>query len=47
MHEDIVIDCIEKLRQVHVNGYFVALTDVLFYLPDTIMGRSTGSETAT
>ena len=47
VHQDIMVDRIEKFRQIHVDRHRVALSDELFYLPDTIMGRSAGPETAT
>ncbi len=46
-HQDIMIHFIEKFRQIGINSYRIALPYELFYLPDTIMGRSTRSEAAT
>ena len=37
VHQDIVINCVKKLRQIQINGYFVAFFDIAFYLFNTIV----------
>ena len=45
MHKDIMIDRIEELGQIHVNGDTITLPDILAYLINGIMSRPARSET--
>jgi len=47
VHQHVVVDRIEKFRQIHIHGDAIALTDILADLAHSIMSRSPASESIT
>src|SRR4030065_2438971 len=46
-HQNVMVDRVEELRQVHIDGDAIAFTDILAGLVNRMMGRPSRSESET